>query len=189
MKIYFTASLTGKKLYEKNYKEIITALKGLRANIVSDHVLTEEKGKVLAKSRGAIISFYKKIYNWINASDIFIAEVSYPSTDVGHEISIALEKGKPVIILYLEGKEQKLLDAISAEKIQLVSYKPGKVKEILKTAIEEAKEQMDVRFNFFISPKIGAYLDWIAKKKKLPRAVFLRKLIGEHIKRNKEYKS
>jgi hypothetical protein len=48
-------------------------------------------------------------------------------------------------------------------------------------------ENIDTRFNFFISPKIGNFLDWIAKKKKLPRAVYLRKLIEDDMDKNKEY--
>jgi 2'-deoxynucleoside 5'-phosphate N-hydrolase len=189
MKIYFTASLTGKNLYEENYKKIIKILEDMDIKVVSDHVLTEEKGGVSAKSHEEIISFYKKISNWISQSDIVVAEVTYPSTNVGHEITLALEKGKPVIFLYIEGKEPKLLNALDSEKSQLIPYKPKDLKTILKTSIEEAQDQMDVRFNFFISPKIGAYLDWIAKQKKTPRAVFLRRLIEEHMKKNKDYNS
>jgi hypothetical protein len=48
-------------------------------------------------------------------------------------------------------------------------------------------DTQDVRFNFFISPQIGNYLDWVSKNKRIPRAVYLRRLIEEDMKNNKEY--
>jgi len=52
-----------------------------------------------------------------------------------------------------------------------------------------ANKQQDSRFNFFINPKLLAYLDWIARSKRLPRAVFLRKLIEDRMKQDVEYLS
>ena len=61
------------------------------------------------------------------------------------------------------------------------------VEEALKLALDYASDQMDTRFNFFISPKHGNYLDWISKNKKVPRAVYLRRLIEKDMDENKEY--
>ena len=56
------------------------------------------------------------------------------------------------------------------------------------SALDYVSSAQDVRFNFFISPTIGLYLDWISKNKRIPRAVYLRKLIEEEMRENKEYK-
>jgi len=53
---------------------------------------------------------------------------------------------------------------------------------------EKAREKVDVRFNFYISPEIGRYLDWISQRKKLPRSVFLRGLVERHMHVDKEYR-
>ena len=60
--------------------------------------------------------------------------------------------------------------------------------EIIFQAIEKAREKVDVRFNFYISPEIGRYLDWISQRKKLPRSVFLRGLVERHMHADKEYR-
>jgi len=65
--------------------------------------------------------------------------------------------------------------------------KNGDLEEILKMACGEAKEQMDTRFNFFISPLHQTYLDWIAKHRKIPRSVYLRDLIERDMAQNKEF--
>jgi len=54
--------------------------------------------------------------------------------------------------------------------------------------LEEAKRRMDVRFNFFVSPKILAYLDWVAQKRMVPRSVFLRNLIEKEMKKDKGFR-
>jgi len=69
----------------------------------------------------------------------------------------------------------------------LVEYTLPELKRTLDYGLEEALNQVDVRFNFFISPQIGRYLDWVSQKKRIPRAVYLRKLIEEEMNSNTEY--
>lgn len=58
---------------------------------------------------------------------------------------------------------------------------------ILAKAVEDAMKHADVRFNFFVSPKILAYLDWVAQKRMIPRSVYLRNLIEKEMKKNKDF--
>jgi hypothetical protein len=97
---------------------------------------------------------------------------------------MALNMGKGVIALYMKNKYPFLLGGIQSDRLVIEEYAPKNVKEVLKMAFDQLTEQMDVRFNFFISPSIGAYLDWVAKTKKEPRAVYLRKLIEEDMKKS-----
>jgi len=62
------------------------------------------------------------------------------------------------------------------------------LKKLLGEAIEYAAEKQDVRFNFFVSPEIQQYLDWVAKYKRTPRAVYLRELLERDMKENKDWK-
>ncbi len=190
MKFHFFASLHGDK---ELYKKIFAILKKLGYDPITDHVLTRNIEQVEQETSEESELYIKKMLKWVNQADFIVAETTNPSVSIGYEVMAAQQKGKPVIVLYeaSKGKVPHTLKGIPMEKIQLFSYNSNNKEElegILKIATEEAKEQMDVRFNFFISPKIGAYLDWIAKHKKLPRAAFLRRLIEEHMKKNKDYK-
>ncbi|MFH1561342.1 MAG: hypothetical protein ABID04_02050, partial [Patescibacteria group bacterium] len=91
---------------------------------------------------------------------------------------IALYAGSDVIPL-ISGKPD--------DRLQVLNYEKDSLASVLKKALLGAEEKIDVRFNFFVTPKILAYLDWLSKKKKLPRSVYLRDLIETDIKRNKEY--
>ena len=67
----------------------------------------------------------------------------------------------------------------------LIEYIPSEISEVLDYAIEDVSEKIDIRYNFFISPKTVRFLDYIAKVKKTPRAVFLRQLIEKDMKSSK----
>jgi hypothetical protein len=189
MKIYFTASISGKKELVNNYKAIVKSLEDLGNTVIASHILGVNAKDLEKESKEERVKHFNKVKKWIGSSEMMVAEVSHSSTNVGYEISLALEKEKPVLALYIENKAPVLLVGISYDRLALIPYKVNDLKNILKSNIEDLKEQMDVRFNFFISPEIGIYLDWISKHRRIPRAVFLRRLIEEHMQKNKEYKS
>lgn len=187
MKAYFVASIKGRDKYLPNYKRIIELLKKYSIGIIENTIKPSESA-VYSLSDEDKIKYYKRVLEWISSSDILIAEASYPSIGVGYEISIAVDKGKPVIVLYEEGATAPhFIEGVQSDKLVIEKYSMNNLDEVLKGSIDYATEQQDTRFNFFISPKIGNYLNWVAKKKRLPRAVYLRRLIEEDMKNDKEY--
>ena len=189
MKFHFFGSLEGNK---ENYKKIFSILEKLGYQSVTDHVLTREIEDVKRETPKDSEIYIKKMLGWLNKADFIIAETTRPSISIGYEIMVAQEKGKPVIVLHEDKKEAvpHTLKGLPVDKIQVFEYEAENnsgLTKILKMAVKEAKDQMDVRFNFFVSPKIVHYLDWIAKKKKMPRAVYLRRLIEGDMKKNKDY--
>ena len=187
MKVYFVASVSGKNKYEEYYSKIIEVLENLDVELVANHVLEAQSQALETVSRDEEKEFYSKLKKWINEADVVVAEVSHRSTSVGHEVSLALSKNKPVIILHLEGKTPTVFKGIDSDHLQLVSYTPETIESELKYALDYAQENRDTRFNFFISPRHQNYLDWIAKTKKIPRSVFLRQLIDRHMEENEDY--
>lgn len=186
MKILFETSVTGRNEYEKNYQAIDQVLNRLGHEVISPVFITWRKD-VEAETEQQANQYYKNLRKWIKEAEILVFEASYPSLGVGHEVTWGLQLGKPVIVLYVKGKKPFILEAFPSEKLQIIEYRLDNLERQLKDAVGYAADQQDTRFNFFISPKIGTYLDFIAKKKKLPRAVYLRKLIEEDMKSNKEY--
>jgi hypothetical protein len=62
------------------------------------------------------------------------------------------------------------------------------MEKILWDSLKEAKCLIDMRFNFFVSPKILNYLDWVGHKRMIPKSVFLRNLIEREMKKDREFK-
>jgi len=102
MKIYFACSITGGREYEKNYQAITRYLLDQGYEVPTAHLADSN---ILDLERVVVPGdVYARDVDWIQASDILIAEVSVPSHGVGYEIGYALNLGKPVLCLHKAGR-------------------------------------------------------------------------------------
>lgn len=186
MKFHFFCSLEGKK---EVYEEIFRQLEKLDCYPITKHALERNIEDVKRESAEESERYVKRMKKWTSEADFIVVEVTVPDVSIGYEMMYAMEKGKPVIVLYQEekGTVPFTLKGMPPDKINVYPYTLDGLGEILQYAVEDAKENMDVRFNFFVSPRIVYYLDWIAKKRKIPRAVYLRRLIEKDMEKNKEF--
>ena len=98
MKIYFACSITGGREYEKNYQAITRFLLDDGHEVPTAHLA---KSNILNLEQIVIPNdVYTRDVDWIQASDILLAEVSIPSHGVGYEIGFALNLGKPVLCIH-----------------------------------------------------------------------------------------
>lgn len=189
MKIYFSASISHINRYRNNYIAIVKALEKLGHNVIAEHVLKKKtKSDYEKQSDQESLSIQRKMTAWKKQADMCIFEVSSPSLGIGQEIAFALSNKKQVIALHTSGTKPHVLRDEGEESLFLVEYSLDKLEEILEEYIDYAKEHADSRFNFFISPEIQSYLDWIARYRRTPRAVYLRELLEKDIRENKDWK-
>ncbi len=188
MKVFFNASLSGKKKFGGSYKLIDKAIRKAGHDMVASPVVSKEAETTDWTDPKAASAYYKKVKDWTKKAELVVFEVSYPSTSIGFEVAMALSAGKPVIAFHaVDAPENFVLESIQDEKFHMVEYRLSEVEQVVAEAITYATSQADTRFNFFISPDIGAYLDWVSKVRKLPRAVFLRRVIEQDMAKHKEF--
>lgn len=186
MKVHFIGDLGGNKA---DYEKIIQIIKNCGSELVTNHSVSRSLKDLEGETPEDAELYAKKMAQWLKKADIVVVETTVPLLGAGYEIAVALQLGKPVIVVYRpDGKNTPhVLKGLESEKLQVISYSDKTLEEALTLALEFADEQMDTRFNFFVSPSIVNFLDWVSKKKRLPRAVYLRKLIEEDMRSNKEY--
>ena len=103
MNIYFACSITGGREFESTYQELIRALLADGHKIPTAHL-----GESNVVDLEAVVSareVYERDVIWLRKADAVIAEVSVPSHGVGYEVGFALNAGKPVLCLSLEGRK------------------------------------------------------------------------------------
>jgi len=183
MKVYFSSSLRARNLYKKDFKRIYHIIEDLGHKHTSDFVLKANPEEFYKRKGEGFSKFYKKLTSQIKKADICIFEVSLHSLGIGYCVDLALQMGKPVILLYRQGNSPVFFKGIKSDRLQLYQYQPEDLKDVLEGAVEVAKEKIDIRFTFFITPKIVRFLNYIAKEKKIPRAVYLRDLLKKEIKK------
>lgn len=187
MQVTFVASHSQKAIFMPYYERINKFLISKGYKVFA--------GKLFEKYDGDLIvnederkKWYDTAIKNIKKSEIVIVEISYPSTaNVGHELTYALDLGIPVVAIHKKGRDPVFLKGITNDKLTIESYNDDNLEKVLSDSLDYSASQQDARFNFFISPKIGSYLDFVSKKKRVPRAVYLRRLIEEDMKKNKQF--
>lgn len=185
MKVYFTAPLEGKEQYKEEYSLIVDTLKNHGAHVRSifDSSIGLTDQSSIDKNKA-----YEKINRLLKGADLVVAEISYPSVRVGYEISAALAAGKPVLALRLAGTRTNVLEGHPDEKFKMEEYEKKTLDPLLEKWLKTVNDLADIRFNFFIPPRLVSYLDWISKARRIPRAVYLRGLIEKEMKSDRKYK-
>ena len=191
MKIYFTASVSAKELHpeiEKRYVRIVEKLEQLGHKVEADHVLSLHHEDIKHVDDEYRMNYYREMIKTINRVDIVITELSYSSASIGHEISLALEKNKPVIILCEEGRIPQIYKAMQSHDLYFVEYTDeNDLLERLEEEINNVKEGEDIRFNFLIPPSMVDYLEYVSKRDRVPKSVYIRNLIRDELRKDKEY--
>jgi len=111
MKIYFAGSIRAGREDVNIYSEIISDLRKY-GEVLTEHVADTglaDKGEQNLSDK----FIHDRDMDWLNQSDVLVAETTVPSLGVGYEIRYAVEKKKWVLCLYRPQKERSLSAMIS----------------------------------------------------------------------------
>lgn len=190
MKVYFLGSLSGIRKYKNIYEKIISILEQKEHKVYCEHILEVNPEDVTTLDEDARKKYFSKMRRNVLSSDFVVAEVSHPTPNIGYEIAFAVENEKPILVLHdKESNVFPILLGNSSDRLVIKTYDSEDLEKVISRGIKALKDKMDIRFNFFISPEIVRYLDWVAKVKRVPRSVYLRDLIEDDMKKHKEYGS
>lgn len=186
MKIHFVTGLEGN---QDDFLRIVKKIQDLGHELVTDHFLTRTISDLEQEAEAEAELYDKKSMQWFKRADIVVFECTYSNSSQGYELATAMNLMKPVIVLYRKGVGESpyRLRGMTSDKLQVLSYDDTTLEEVLEAALEYASDSNDIRFNFFISSEIFQYLDWISSRKKIPRSVYIRRLIEDDMHRNEEY--
>ena len=125
MKIYFSASIAGGRKYLSIYKKIVTHLKELGHEVLSEHIIRDDIFS--DEERWAPRVVFEQDIKWLDECDVVIAEVSNPSLGVGYEICYALNKGLKVLCAYEAGLFiSKMITGNTSENLTLFEYQEAR---------------------------------------------------------------
>ena len=185
MKIFFTASLRAKQSGFEQTIDTICDVIDSHYELYAKHILDQNLEEVKQWSFNKKLQYYNEAYKEIKRCDLFVAEVTYPSANVGYEIALALDNEKPVILLH-QNHTTAILDLIHADdysdQLNLIKYTKTNLTKKLTEILLSLNGSKDKRFTLLLPPYILNHLSRIAKKQKMPRAVYIRKLIEKDMR-------
>ena len=181
MKLFYTASYTGKEKYQKYYDIVLRAIDGTGVEVVSP-----EKGNYLdvltTEARNRFINdpkrlHYEAIRKGIIASDAVVIEVSNEDFQLGHEATLAIQNKKYVLCLSIH---ENFSEKIKNRYFLGAKYNQFNIEEIVENFVSmigaEAKSE---RFNLFLQPGQAKYLKEKAKGDGMSMSDYVRLLIDQ----------
>lgn len=183
MKIYFSAAIYQISRLGLFYQEIIDTLSKENHQITQDTTLVS-LSDAINKTSEQREEYYQKVVTWISESDAVALEISFPSTlHIGHELSLALEMGKPVLAFYREDLEPSFLLGKKDERILWVPYNKSNLSRRVKTAADLLDRWFEIRLMLSIPKSSLKFIDSQTEKKNLSRSKYLVKLIEKEQKK------
>lgn len=183
MRAYFTASVVGKKYHVAKYRAIIQEVKRRGIDVIGEHILQATEERIRMNSREERLAYHRQLEEWVTASHFLIAETSFPSVSVGYEISLALIRRKHVLVLYHEGGPPALLAHHESDRILCERYTIETLPSIISDFLLYLRAGSDTRFTFFISNRQAEHLAKAASRERIPKSVYLRRLIDDDMHR------
>lgn len=193
MKIYFTASTAQFNKYKKTYFAIRDFL------VQENHTLTKDwikhTGERIAQGElnvRNIKDIYNKCVLAINQAQLVIIEDTVSNFSTGHQITLALQKQKPTLVLW-QGKKhryfnQMFIHGIDSEYLQIAQYEPENLKTIITAFINKYQDfNNKTRFNLVLNQYERNYLDWVQFNRGISRTKIIKEVLKHRIDADNEY--
>ncbi len=179
MKIFYYAPYRGQKYFSTQYKKIYDLIKSSEFELINQDAIADTDAffkEIDSIGLNGYLKTYNRLHQNLKSCDISIFETSFPS--------LALDYNKPVIALQSnKGTPSFFLAVTKDEKFQFVEYDEDNLKTKINTALANALDLREKRFNFFVSPEMLTYLEIASKKDGITKSSFIRSLINEHRKK------
>lgn len=140
-KVYFVASLVAKDEYGWAFKEIAKILKA-KGYIVSDDVNKVSAQEAREYTDKEIKDYYRSVQQRIKEADIFVAELSKPSSAVGYEIGFAVANDKPSLVLRsdkLKTEPGAPLRGNPSKHLNIFKYNKYNLEEVIESFLKKAE--------------------------------------------------
>src|SRR4030043_1594023 len=163
MKAFFAASTSQFHKYFPTYKLICDTIKDLGHELTRDWI--DEAKEVVEKDlRVDYEEMYEDIMASILYADVGVVEGTVKGLSTGHQMTIALQKGKPLLFLHQGKGEDKFPFIVQGVHSELfVEKQYTELKEIptlIRDFFDLNKKGKRVRFNLVLTAKEEKYIEW-----------------------------
>ncbi len=139
----------------------------------------------------------KKIYrdclSAINDADLVIIEDTVSNFSTGHQITVALQRQKPTLVLWQKEKhrhfKQMFIHGIESDYLETGMYQPGGFQAIITKFINKYQNaHQKNRFHLVLDNVERKYLDWAQFNRGESRTKLIRQAIRTQLTEDKEYR-
>jgi len=193
MKVYFTCSTAEFENHKNDYYKIRNFL------VTNKHTLTRDW---LRKTQSRIdqgdteINDIKEIYKAciqaIHEADVVIIEDTVSNFSTGHQITVALQRQKPTLVLW-KGKKHRhfknmFIHGIESNLLEVKEYDKNTLEQTLTRFLNKYENgKSKNRFHLILNQVERDYLDWAQYNKNQSRTKLIRKSIQLSLQNDDDY--
>lgn len=193
MKIYFTCSTAEFQTYREQYFSMRNFL------IEEKHLLTRDwmhKADLKIKNHQYDLNDIKEIYadcmKAIQESDIVIVEDTISNFSTGHQITVALQRQKPTLVLWSKPKhnhfKSTFIHGIDSDILECYEYKGDEYKSIIAKFVKKYENaHVKNRFHLVLTEVERRYLDWAQFHKGKSRTKLIRESLKKEIQNDGDF--
>lgn len=183
MKIGLLTSHRAQKQFEKEYHKIIDVLSGKGHAVL--HSMETKLEDLQQLSYAAREEVFLQFFKDLESCDLIIVENSLQSTHLGWGLGYLRDKGKPIVVLSLKDAPNDIRvpgEVFSnVDNMMAYEYTPETLSLVLGDALSYMSTHVDKRFTMILPADLYAKVEETSKKRKIPKAVFIRQLIEKEI--------
>lgn len=191
MNIYFGCATQKLVEYENTYIAIRNRILELGHTLTRDWVpeaLEESLNKKETFNRQEI---YDDVMNAILESDVAIFEGSVPGMGIGHQITFAIDKSKPTLILTdsrIKKSENLFIAGTKSPYLILKNYKNiDEINKIISDFLINNSPTSKVRFNLVLERNQDNYIEWAAFRYKISKTEVIKSAVNSKINSDEKY--
>ena len=192
MVIFFSCSTKDILKYKKYYLEIRKSILSLNHTINRDWLpysigVAEKQSPDVSPT-----SIYHDVMSAILTADYCIFDVTTRSMSVGHQLTFALQKRKPVLVLQKDVPEREKNDLFISEVkspfMVIKNYSSlDEIKPIIKSFVHKYEARSKTRFNLVLNNTQDSYVEWASYYYKMSKTELIQKAIEERMGSDKNY--
>lgn len=186
LRVFFTCASAFIRRYKKITLQILSQLDKQNYIVLHDWVRARKK-----QQSDNSFSIYSTATSAIKHSDFVVAEISFPSTSVGEQITFASSLGIQVVCLYdkqIIKTPSRYLVGTKSKFIEVIEYNREKnLESVIKNATHSTVKNNFVKFNFISTVRLNALLDQESKNLGLSKSHLLRSILQEWFERSGQH--
>lgn len=137
-------------------------------------------------------SVYGEVMLAIVTADAVVVDATVRSMSVGHQLTFALQKMKPVLLLQHGEDKNKIKELfISGAKSPLLMMRnyrnKQEIKPLIKEFVKKYESKAKTRFNLVLNKAQDSYIQWASFNYKKSKTEIIQEAINEKMEKDKDF--
>ena len=136
---------------------------------------------------------YEDVVAAIMTADAVVVDSTVPSMAMGHQVTIALQNDKPVLLLKLKKKgkepERLFIEGSNSKNLEVYEYStPVEIKKIITEFLKKYEDKPKKRFNLVLTGSLNNYLSWVSFYYKKNKTALIHEAVENMLEKDSQYK-